>query len=82
MTANEHFDRIDKRFDRLERASAELLTLIKGNWSGPASSAVGTIVAEQRVAERERVEREDLIRREEAARAEAEVDRRLAESSI
>ena len=81
MTAAEHFDRIDKRLDRLERAVAELLTLIKGNWSGPASSAAGTILAEQRQLERERAEREDAIRAEEQQKADTEVDRRLAETS-
>ena len=82
MTANEHFDRIDKRLDRVERGLAEIVTMVKGSWRGPTSSAVGTILAEQRLAERERVEREDAIRAEVQADADAEVDRRLAESSI
>ena len=71
-----------ERLDRLERATAENTRWIKGDWQGPAASAAAQILAEQRAAARATADREDAIRAEVQADADAEVDRRLAESSI
>jgi len=75
-------DRIEQTAESHARAIAELVLWVKGAWQGAAGrSAAGQILAEQRLRDQERAEREDAIRAEVQAGADAEVDRRLAESS-
>ena len=79
----QRLDRIEQTAERHAQAIAELVIWVKGAWSGPIGrSAAAAILAEQRLRDQQRLEREDAIRQEEQQKADAEVDRRLAESSI
>jgi hypothetical protein len=74
----------EQRLDRIELAIAEETRERKGDWRGAGAlrTARGQILAEQRDADRARAEREQAIRAEVAVGIDAEVARRLAETSV
>ena len=81
LTDKQRLDRIEATAERLERAVAEITLMVKGAWQGPESSAAAQILGEQRQRAAARAEHEDRVRQEAQAKADAEVERRLAETS-
>jgi hypothetical protein len=79
ISDRQRLDRVEQTAERHAQAIAELVLWVRGNWQ--SNSAAGRILAEQRQREQQRAEREGAIRQEAQAKADAEVDRRLAESS-
>jgi hypothetical protein len=74
-------DRVEATTETHAKAIAELVLLVKGNWSA-AGSAAAAILHEQRQRDAERAELEDRIRAEVDTDREGEIARRLAESSL